>query len=320
MQGDKRDTRGKDGREENIRKESLQEELLAEAFGACMEEQLSFIPPEREIARMHTFSDRFTAAMEELCRTNGKLKKREMTRREFVFGFNKIAACILLMLVVGGACVGGYLISEHGLPGAGADSSSAEVAESTEQAADMAMPEEETASGGSSVEQEAGSGEEDAGAAAEEAEFMGGTVFLAEEQKLPAGTEEIKTLVSSPVLDRDAETVKVTIGNLSENTVSYSTEMELQVYLEGAWYVVPKTGQSAGEQEEGQKAGQIELEAGMAQDEEIQLADYALDYEAEKYRIVTYVDGIPFGSEFWFETLEEGLEEVLESTLDEPEQ
>ena len=167
MQGDKRDTRGKDGREENIRKESLQEELLTEAFGACMEEQLSFIPPEREIARMHTFSDRFTAAMEELCRTNGKLKKREMTRREFVFGFNKIAACILLMLVVGGACVGGYLISEHGLPGAGADSSSAEVAESTEQAADMAMPEEETASGGSSVEQEAGSGEEDAGAAAE---------------------------------------------------------------------------------------------------------------------------------------------------------
>lgn len=184
----------------------------------------------------------------------------------------------------------------------------------------MALPEEEAASDGSSVEQEAGSGEEDAGAAAEEAEFMGGTVFLAEEQKLPAGTEEIKTLVSSPVLDRDAETVKVTIGNLSENTVSYSTEMELQVYLEGAWYVVPKTGQSAGEQEEGQKAGQIELEAGMAQDEEIQLADYALDYEAEKYRVVTYVDGMPFGSEFWFETLEEGLEEVLESTLDEPEQ
>ena len=97
-------------------------------------------PPEREIARMHTFSEEFKSKMEKLCRTNGKLKRQEMTRREFVFGFNRIAACILMMLAVGGICVGGYLISKGGAGGSGADSA-ASTEESTEQAADMALPE-----------------------------------------------------------------------------------------------------------------------------------------------------------------------------------
>ena len=56
MRGDKSGSRQKEEREQ---KEALQEELLSEAFNACMEEQLSFIPPEREIARMHTFSEEF---------------------------------------------------------------------------------------------------------------------------------------------------------------------------------------------------------------------------------------------------------------------
>ena len=52
MRGDKSGSRQKEEREQ---KEALQEVLLSEAFNACMEEQLSFIPPEREIARMHIF-------------------------------------------------------------------------------------------------------------------------------------------------------------------------------------------------------------------------------------------------------------------------
>ena len=76
MRGDKSGSRQKEEREQ---KEALQEELLSEAFNACMEEQLSFIPPEREIARMHTFSEEFKSKMEKLCRTNGKLKRQEMT-------------------------------------------------------------------------------------------------------------------------------------------------------------------------------------------------------------------------------------------------
>ena len=153
------DKRTQTGRNRRTSGEVQQEELLADAFQACMEEQLSFIPPEREISRMHTFSPGFNAAMEELCRTKGKLKKREMTRREFVFGFNRIAACILLMFVVGGVCVGGYLLSEHSLTGAGSSGLAESTAESTEETADLAVPEEETtaaqdstASGGQDAE------------------------------------------------------------------------------------------------------------------------------------------------------------------------
>ncbi len=68
------------------------EELLEEAFDACMEEQMSFIPPESEIARMHTFSESFQRAMEQLLRTRGKTERRTISRKEFVYGFNRAAA------------------------------------------------------------------------------------------------------------------------------------------------------------------------------------------------------------------------------------
>ena len=319
MRDDKRADGSRNGNGYREKREALQSELLADAFNACMEEQLSFIPPEREIARMHAFSERFQNAMEELCRTNGRLKKRELSRREFIFGFNRIAASLLLMLVIGGACVGTYLIAEHGLPGAGRDGS-AETAEATEapEEAQSTGAAEDTAAGEETAAESTG----DAGSAAatdaaaqvdpEEAAFAGGTVRLADEQELPAGTGEIRTLVSSPVLDREAESVKITIGNLSEETISYRTDIELQVYLDGAWYVVPGTEEGAAAQE----PRTVELEAGMAQDEEILLSGYTLDFEAEKYRAAVCVDGRFFGAEFCFETLEEGLEEALEGTLE----
>lgn len=293
-------------------KEALQKELLAEAFNACMEEQMSFIPPEREIARMHTFSDEFQASMEELCRTKGKIRKQEVTRREFVFGFNRIAACILLMLVVGGVCVGGYLISERGI-GANSTGSTAEYstdesmeessAEASDQTADAALPEEEQT----------------------DRTTAGADLAEAEEQTLPSESNGIRMLISSPVVDRDMETVKVTFGNLTEETVSYSRDLELQVCIDGIWYVVPRTqgAQEAAEELDGQTQSEetvVELEAGMAQDEEIRLSDYRLDYEAEKYRVVSLIDGRMFGSEFRFETLEEGLEEALDGSLDDSEQ
>lgn len=320
MRGDKSGSRQKEEREQ---KEALQEELLSEAFNACMEEQLSFIPPEREIARMHTFSEEFKSKMEKLCRTNGKLKRQEMTRREFVFGFNRIAACILMMLAVGGICVGGYLISKGGAGGSGADSA-ASTEESTEQAADMALPEEETAAGNGSSEATA-----DGGADAEggDGEFMGQSLLMAEEQALPSESNGIRMLISSPVVDREAEDIKVTFGNLTEETVTYSRELELQVCLDGVWYVVPKlsdsqSGPQAQEEEQEQPEnepgnGIVELESGMAQDEKILLSEYELDYEAELYRVVSRIDDRLFASEFRFETLEEGLEEALDSTLNE---
>ena len=81
------------------------EELLKEALDACMEEQLSFIPPECEIARMHTFSQEFREYMEKLLKTQGRPERRILTRKEFIYSFNKIAASILIVLAVGFDCL-----------------------------------------------------------------------------------------------------------------------------------------------------------------------------------------------------------------------
>lgn len=300
MRENKKNEKGRSGHKEQ--KELQQNELLADAFNACMEEQMSFIPSEREIARMHEFSEEFKTSMEHLCRTNGKLKKQETSAHEFVFRFHNIAACLFLMLLIGGICVGGYLISENGFSGFGGGSA----AQSTGTAEDRAEASEEIP-------------EETAGASVseEEMQFAGEAVQPAPEQELPSGTEEVRTLVSSPVLDREAQEVKVTIGNLGEETLSYSKDIELQVCMDGVWYIVPKKEEGAEETEDIQE---VKLEAGMAQDEEVWLSDYWLDYEAEKYRTVICVDGIFFGSEFRFETLEEGLEEALEINSDISEQ
>lgn len=300
MRENKKNEKGRSGHKEQ--KELQQNELLADAFNACMEEQMSFIPSEREIARMHEFSEEFKTSMEHLCRTNGKLKKQETSAHEFVFRFHNIAACLFLMLLIGGICVGGYLISENGFPGFGGGSA----AQSTGTAEDRAEASEEIP-------------EETAGASVseEEMQFAGEAVQPAPEQELPSGTEEVRTLVSSPVLDREAQEVKVTIGNLGEETLSYSKDIELQVCMDGVWYIVP---QKEGSAEKTEDIQEVKLEAGMAQDEEVWLSDYWLDYEAEKYRTVICVDGIFFGSEFRFETLEEGLEEALEINSDISEQ
>ena len=93
------------------KREELEKELLAEAFDECMDEQLSFIPPEREIARMHRYSEEFQQNMQELLDAGGRPKREKstITSREFVYSFNKIAACIVAVLVVGGVCTGIFL-------------------------------------------------------------------------------------------------------------------------------------------------------------------------------------------------------------------
>ena len=116
MQDDKK-SREEQRKEERQREEKQKEELLAGAFDDCMEEQLSFIPTEREIARMHRFSDEFTEKMEEMCRTQGRPQKKEITKKEFVYSFNRIAACILMVLVVGGVFAGGFFLMQKGVGG-----------------------------------------------------------------------------------------------------------------------------------------------------------------------------------------------------------
>ena len=42
------------------------EELLAQVLEECLEEDLSFVPPEREISRKHRFSEEFEQAMQSI--------------------------------------------------------------------------------------------------------------------------------------------------------------------------------------------------------------------------------------------------------------
>lgn len=280
-----------------------QEELLTEVFQACMEEQLSFIPPEREIARTHQFSEQFETSMEELCRNRGRGKRRRMSRREFTYGFNRVAACILVILVAGGVLTGGYLALHRT---ADADQS---VQMETSAAVDVAEDSEAPAEDGTpeSAVEESAEKEQKTAKVPDQVFFAGHSIDLASEQEVSGETDTVKTLVSCPVLSRDAAVVKVTIGNMGEAAISYNANMELQVQVEGAWYVVPRRQEPVGQQDT-----TVVLEPGMAQDEELVFADYDLDYDAAQYRVLTYVDGIPYSAQFRFESVEQGLEEALE--------
>lgn len=304
------------GRDKNHPK-SQAEELLEDAFDACMEEQMSFIPPESEIARMHTFSESFKKNMEELLRTKGKAGHRKISRKEFVYGFNRAAAGILVLFVAGGLLAGGMtLLSRSGAKG-------------NESAAPAAAPESEAPAdedSGLSYEatvQESGLGAESGGIDPAEPEeerfpetvsFAGETVELAKVQELSCEWEGIKTLVNSPVIGRDAESFKVTIGNMEEYSIFYDAAVELEVCVEGAWYQVPIR------RERPERQRNVTLDPGMAQDEEIFLEDYHWDYEAEMYRVVTRLElpvtdsgplEILLGSEFRFENPQEDLEDAL---------
>lgn len=281
---------------------TAQEKLLTEVLNACMEEQLSFIPPEREIARMHTFSKEFQEYMAKLLRTKGRPEQKILAKHEFVYRFNKMAAALLVFLLVGGVSVGAFLMfqpkgamEEAEAPEAAAPQESVQdMAESTtEETVEEEAPAAEEDPAEEPMESETGSGE----TFPEEVEFCGNTIRLAATQNLPEETEFVKALVSSPLVDREAESVTVTIGNLYEHPIYYYKSMDLEVLIDGAWYLVPSK-QVLTEEEQ---RYMVTLEGNMAQDEEILLEYYDLDYEAEKYRIVTYLDGLILSSQFVFE-------------------
>ncbi len=286
---------------ETEEEKARQEELLTEVLQACMEEQLSFIPPEGEIARKHRFSGEFEQSMQEMCATRGRRQHRRISSREFTYGFNKIAACILVILVAGGILTGGYLALHRA---SDVDSTAQVETAAADMAEDTAVMAEESAEDSAA---DGETGERETAKVPEQVSFAGQSIDLASEQEVSGETDTVKTLVSCPVLTRDAEEVKVTIGNMGEAAISYNANMELQVQVDGAWYVVPRRQEPVGQQDT-----TVVLEPGMAQDEELSFADYALDYDAEQYRVLTYVDGVPYSAQFRFESVEQGLEEALE--------
>ncbi len=207
--------------------------------------------------------------------------------------------------MVSGVCTGLFLAGGKKSSGT-ADTAAPETAsimeDSVEEAAD-----EDVETEGESAENTAAASAAGKENAPEKITFAGHDIYLTQEQNVTAETESVKTLVSSPVIARDAEVVKVTIGNISETPISYNANMELQVQKDGAWYVVTRNSEPVGQQDT-----TVVLEPGMAQDEELDLTDYDLDYDADAYRIITYVDGEPFSAGFRFESVEQGLEEALE--------
>ena len=288
------------------KREELEKELLAEAADECMEEQLSFIPSEREIARMHRYSEEFQESMQELLDAGGRPKREKstITSREFVYSFNKIAACILAVLVVGGVCTGLFLTS--GKKSGSADTAAPETASAAQDSTEEAVFEDIEDTSESAEDTTAAASAEEKEEAPEKITFAGRDIYLAQEQSVTGETESVKTLVSSPVIAREAQLVKITIGNISETPISYNDNMELQVQSGGAWSVIPRKTEPVGQDTT------VVLEPGMAQDEELELTAYDLDYDADAYRIITYVDGVPFSAGFRFESVEQGLEEELE--------
>lgn len=269
------------------------EHMLARILDECMEEQLSFVPPEREIARMHTFSSKFREQMAEMLRNRRKPAGKKIEKREFAYGFNRAAACILAVLLIGAAGGLGYL--RLGIPGNGKTAS---------QSYDGGMSVEAPAEAAAGITEESAETEaqedEAAGSSAvlpqgiPRAEFMGQMLEPAMEQNLPASLGNVKTLVNSPAISRDAREMILTIGNQEEYTIYYYPCMDLEVLIDGYWYQVPPLT----EEERGQM---VALEPNMAQDEMILLENYELDYEAESYRLVTYLDNMTLCSEFRFE-------------------
>lgn len=309
------------GRDKKDKALDEKEELLKEALDACMEEQLSFIPPECEITRMHTFSQEFLECMERLLKTKGRPEQRIIHRKEFIYSFNKVAASILVLLVVSGAIAGGALLLSKNSKSSSSDMASSEMSEAPaeEGAIEAEAPAEEPVDGeNESFEVETGAQEPgeapwgDAGGKGESegVEYMGSRIFLADNQILQEKTATVKTLVNSPVIARDAESIKVTIGNMDERPIYYYASMDLEILIDGSWYLVPPK-EAPTEEEENRL---VRLESGMAQDEEIFLENYKLDYDAEAYRVVTYLDGLTLCSQFRFENPEEDLEEALEQT------
>lgn len=282
------------------------EKLLTKALDECLEDDLSFAPPEREIARHHRFSKAFEEKMEDILEENRKAVKRKEMEKHFLPRYGQVAACVALFLLCTGVIYGvGSLRRES--------SGSGSLEMKNEAAMDTGILEEAATE---SPEAEAEVTEEAAEESPEESEtvsekplpkaktYCGRKVDLAEEQLVPETLAYVTTLVNCPVLDEENPKVILTIGNVGTEEIRYQTVYPLQVWIDGGWYEVPHL--SVGKQELTYQM----LEPGMAVDVEVDLLDYTIDYEAQKYRLLTYVNEEVICAEFTFsETFRETMED-----------
>lgn len=270
------------------KKRSDREALLARVLDECLEEDLSFVPPEREIARHHTFSERFEEAMKPLLDGRSGKAGEEEIRKHFSRGYGQLAACILLF------CVCGWLFFSIVGPLSEKSSSADTTGSSTEYT--EATPEDHMAAEAAPEDSEEElSEEEGAGAAMDMGGrlYCGQTVYPAVQQEVPETLDYVMTLVNCPVQDEENDEIFLTIGNIGEEPIQYQNQFELEVWLQDGWYVIqPKVGEPA---------EQVSLEAGMAVDEVIDLSNYEMDHNAERYRVIACVNEDRISAEFTFE-------------------
>lgn len=268
------------------------EELLAQVLEECLEEDLSFVPPEREIARTHRFSAAFEEKMQDYFNSQQEEHRQKAIRRHFAPRYGYLAACILVFCICGALLYG--ILGQQGMRIESADTPMAAAGEEAE--AEEAAPAE--------AGEDTGSGTASSEARKESREYCGQTVYPAPRQDVPEALDYVTTLVNCPVQDEENPILYLTIGNVGEETIRYSKDYSLEVWLEDGWYVIPqKDAGTAVWTEEG------ELEAGMAMDEEIDLSHFQMSYDAERYRMVVQVNGELVGAEFTFEeTFSEQME------------
>lgn len=265
------------------------EELLAQVLDECLEEDLSFVPPQREISRHHQFSESFEAAMKRLLDERHTQIKEEEIRRHFSPGYGQLAACILLF------CVCGWLFFSIVSP-IMEKSAAGDSAPAAESAAQDSIELTEGAAAESALESEAAGSSEDAGEENPNPAgrlYCGKRIYPAGQQEVPEALDYVTTLVNCPVQDEENHEIYLTIGNIGEETVRYLNQFELEVWLEDGWYTIP-----AGS---GETAEWIDLEAGMAVDEVIDLAGYEIDHDAQRYRVIACVNEDRISAEFAFE-------------------
>ena len=279
------------------------EELLTRVLDECLEEDLSFVPHEREIAGKHRFSPEFEEQMEAIMTEAEQKTQEKELKKHFHFQWGQLAACVAVFCVCG-ALAGTVYLQHSGGKGA-ADTTAmmtAESADVAEESAELEVAEDATED---TAEDAADTGAADVDTSKGKT-YCGQTIYLAEIQDMPEALENVNTLVNCPVLDEENPTLTLTIANTGETATSYQMPPILEVWLDDGWYVIPATSTESAEQT------WTRLDEKMAMDEVIDLTQYQIDYGAQRYRLVVRIGEHMLSAEFTFEEVFAEQMETLE--------
>ncbi|MCD8196841.1 MAG: hypothetical protein LUE24_06720 [Lachnospiraceae bacterium] len=279
------------------------EQLLARVLEECLEEDLSFVPPEREIERKHSFSQEFEEVMSELLEEEAEEEEEvdeeeEAIRRQFRPRFVEMAAVILVFFVCGAVAMSLSLSDSFFSASTSSDTAEVETTEETEEAAsaetwDMEEAAEEktgTDAGEENDEAAAGGSSEAAGSMAE---YGGELIDEAAEQELTSSLDGLTLGLDYPGTEGGNTTVGYSLENSGEETVSYFSLLDLEVYLDDVWYTVPYLGE--------EKGHWIEMGSGIVLDGALDLSIWSIDGEEHLYRLALQLEDGRVAAEFTFE-------------------